>query len=122
MNLPVGFFGASPGSVELLLVFAVALLLFGPRQLPKLARMIGKALEELRQVSQDFRDQIMSIEDEIESPLTQDSLDAGDDPDDTDDDDPSDWSNDQDESDDDTDLDKSNDGSEDEDKQDDSTG
>ena len=113
MNLPVGFFGASPGSVELLLVFAVALLLFGPRQLPKLARMIGKALEELRLVSQDFRDQIMSIEDEIESPLTQDSLDAGDDPHDTDDDDPSDWSDDQDES---------EDGSEDEDKQDDSTG
>ena len=54
----------SPGWAELVLVFAVVLVLFGPRRLPDIARMIGKALGDLRRASQDFHDEIMRIEDD----------------------------------------------------------
>ena len=58
------FLGAASGSSELLLVFLVTLVLFGPKELPKVARKLGKLLEELRTVSQEFRDQIMRIDEE----------------------------------------------------------
>jgi len=59
---PQGFLFGGTGSGELLLIFVVLLLLFGPRKLPEIARMIGKALSQLRNASNDFRDQIMKIE------------------------------------------------------------
>ncbi|MBN2302372.1 MAG: twin-arginine translocase TatA/TatE family subunit [Lentisphaerae bacterium] len=59
--LPLGFLIGTPGSGELLILFLVILLLFGPRRLPDIARTIGKIAEELRRASQDFRDQIMKI-------------------------------------------------------------
>lgn len=46
-------FGLS--AVEILVVLVVALLVFGPKQLPRLAGRLGKALRELRQVSQEFK-------------------------------------------------------------------
>ncbi len=65
MNMPLSFLSGSPGWGELLVVFAVVLLLFGPRRLPELARMIGKALEELRRASQDFRNEVMRIDTDV---------------------------------------------------------
>ena len=65
MNMPLAFLSGSPGWGELLLVFAVVLVLFGPRRLPELARMIGKALEELRRASQDFRNEVMRIDTDV---------------------------------------------------------
>ncbi len=61
---PLGFMGAAVGSSELLLVFAVVLLLFGPRELPRVARMLGKLFNDLREASGEFRDQLMSIDQE----------------------------------------------------------
>jgi TatA/E family protein of Tat protein translocase len=66
--LPAGFLSGSVGPAELLVVFLAVLLLFGPRRLPEIARKIGKALDQCRRASQDFRDQIMRIEDEESSP------------------------------------------------------
>jgi TatA/E family protein of Tat protein translocase len=60
--LPLGFLSGSPGMGELLLLFAVILILFGPRRLPEVAKMIGRAMQELRRASQDFRDQVMRID------------------------------------------------------------
>jgi Sec-independent protein translocase protein TatA len=54
-----------PGGGEMLLVFAAVLLFFGPKRLPEIARTIGKAMEYLRRTSQDFREQVMKIEEEI---------------------------------------------------------
>ena len=50
------------GLPELILVFVVALLLFGPRQMPKIGRSIGRALGEFRRASNEFR---RTIEDEV---------------------------------------------------------
>lgn len=59
------FFGGT-GTGELALIFALILLLFGPRRLPEIARMIGKALSQLRSASNDFREQIMRMDIEEE--------------------------------------------------------
>jgi sec-independent protein translocase protein TatA len=47
------------GGGELLVVFAAILLLFGGKRLPSIARSIGKATENLRRASQDFKDQLL---------------------------------------------------------------
>jgi sec-independent protein translocase protein TatA len=38
------------GAPELLIILAVALLIFGPSQLPKVARSVGEAVREFRKV------------------------------------------------------------------------
>ena len=43
------------GSAELLLILVVALIFFGPRKLPQLARSMGKGLSEFRKASDDFK-------------------------------------------------------------------
>lgn len=62
MYMPFAFFTGAPGPGELILLFVVILVLFGPKRLPEIARMIGRTLDELRRASQDFRDQVMRIE------------------------------------------------------------
>ena len=64
--IPLLFLAGSPGPLELLVIFAVVLVLFGPRKLPEIARSIGRMLHELRKASDDFRSQIMSIEETVE--------------------------------------------------------
>lgn len=54
--------GGSAGSGELLLLFVVVLILFGPRRIPEAARMIGRVLHELRRAANEFRDQIMTLD------------------------------------------------------------
>jgi sec-independent protein translocase protein TatB len=43
-------------------IFVIALLLFGPKKLPELARQLGKLMGEFRRASNDFR---MQMEDEL---------------------------------------------------------
>jgi TatA/E family protein of Tat protein translocase len=45
----------SLGSTELLFILVVALIFFGPRKLPQLARSMGKSLAEFRRASDDFK-------------------------------------------------------------------
>jgi len=45
----------SIGGAELVFVLVLALLLFGPRQLPKIGRTIGKTLGDLRKATTDFK-------------------------------------------------------------------
>jgi TatA/E family protein of Tat protein translocase len=51
--------------MEMIVIFLLILVLFGPRRLPEIAKMIGKALHELRRASEDFKDQVMSIETDV---------------------------------------------------------
>ncbi len=44
------------GMPELMIVFVIALLVFGPKELPRIGRTIGKAMAELRRASDDLRD------------------------------------------------------------------
>ena len=62
--LPLSFFAGTPGPMELIVIFMLVLVLFGPRRLPEIAKTIGKVLHELRRASEDFKDQVMSIETE----------------------------------------------------------
>lgn len=55
--LSVRFFGFLEfiGTTELLVVLFVALLVFGPRKLPELGRSLGRALNQVRAASDDFK-------------------------------------------------------------------
>ncbi len=52
----------SLGVPEMMMIFVVALLLFGPRQMPQIGKSIGKALGEFRRASNEFK---RTIEDEV---------------------------------------------------------
>ena len=43
------------GSTEFLFILVIALIFFGPRKLPQLARSMGKGLAEFRKASDDFK-------------------------------------------------------------------
>jgi TatA/E family protein of Tat protein translocase len=45
----------SLGATEVLFILAIALIFFGPRKLPQLARSMGKGLAEFRKASDDFK-------------------------------------------------------------------
>jgi Tat protein translocase TatB subunit len=45
----------SLGSTEVLFILVVALIFFGPRKLPQLAKTVGKSLAEFRKASEDFK-------------------------------------------------------------------
>jgi TatA/E family protein of Tat protein translocase len=71
----------SIGGPEILLIFVLALLLFGPRRLPEIGKTIGKTLGEFRRATSEFT---VSLEREVEieklkevrSSLRSDVLDA----------------------------------------------
>ena len=46
----------SIGTSELVLIGLVALIIFGPRKLPELARMLGKARNEFKRTTDEFKD------------------------------------------------------------------
>ena len=49
------FIFESVGASELILIGAVALILFGPRKLPEIARTIGKTMAEFRRSTDEFK-------------------------------------------------------------------
>ena len=50
------------GMPEIIMIFIVGLLLFGPRKMPQLGRSIGRALGEFRRASNEFK---RTVEDEV---------------------------------------------------------
>ena len=46
------------GGPEILLVFFVVLLVFGPRKLPELARGLGKGIREIRRLTTELRREV----------------------------------------------------------------
>lgn len=50
------------GFPELIIIFVVALIVFGPRKLPELGRSLGKGLSEFKRASNDLRN---TLDDEI---------------------------------------------------------
>lgn len=54
----------SIGFPELIIIFAVALLVFGPKKLPEVGRAIGKALREFRRTTDEIKGK---LEEEIQA-------------------------------------------------------
>ncbi len=48
----------SIGFQELLIIFTIALLIFGPKKLPEVGRSIGKAMREFRRTSDEIKGKI----------------------------------------------------------------
>ena len=48
------------GLSEMIFIFLLALLLFGPKKMPEIGRQIGRALNEFRRASNEFKSQIES--------------------------------------------------------------
>ena len=59
------------GGPELLLIFIVALIVFGPRKLPEIGKSLGKMMAEFRKASNDFR---QTIESEVEAEKLRDAV------------------------------------------------
>ena len=54
------------GPLELLVVLAVALIVVGPERLPELARAVGRAVRQLRDVQNEVRDMVSSsVDDDV---------------------------------------------------------
>jgi len=64
---PIGLLGGV-SSGEIVVVLVVVLIIFGPKQLPDLARTIGKALQGVRKAADDLKQEIGL--DELSRPFT----------------------------------------------------
>ena len=51
---------------ETIFLFLVALLIFGPKKLPEIARQVGKALNEFKRASNEFKAQIEAEVNQLE--------------------------------------------------------
>lgn len=58
------------GMQELIVIFIVALLVFGPKKLPELGRTLGKAMAELRRSMHSVKEQMDAELHEIKEPLS----------------------------------------------------
>ena len=52
----------SIGMPELIIIFVIALIVFGPRKLPELGRSLGKTIAEFKKATTDFQN---TLEEEI---------------------------------------------------------
>ncbi len=62
------------GMPELILILVVALIVIGPKKLPDMARSLGRALNEFKSATQDFKD---SIDTEVKDLKNLDKTDVG---------------------------------------------
>jgi TatA/E family protein of Tat protein translocase len=59
------------GMQELIVIFIVALLVFGPKRLPELSRALGKGVRELKMALRGVQDSIGEVEEEVSEELKQ---------------------------------------------------
>ena len=53
------------GQQEMIIIFLIVLLLFGAKQLPKLARGLGQSAGEFKKARQEFEDEMKNAQEEI---------------------------------------------------------
>jgi sec-independent protein translocase protein TatA len=63
----------SIGMPELIIIFVIALIIFGPRKLPELGRSLGKSLSEFKRASNELKS---TLEEEIRLDEQRANLDA----------------------------------------------
>ncbi len=63
----------SLGMPELIVIFVIALIVFGPRKLPELGRSLGRSIAEFKKATNEFQS---TLEDEIRHEEQRTALDA----------------------------------------------
>lgn len=58
------------GGPELIVIFAVILILFGAKKLPEFARGLGKSMGEFKRARKEFEDEIIRAEQPDSTPAT----------------------------------------------------
>jgi TatA/E family protein of Tat protein translocase len=66
------------GFQELLIIFVIALLVFGPKKLPELGKSLGKGLREFKKATEDLKSNWEDQMKEIEEPLKETAKDLKD--------------------------------------------
>lgn len=64
----VAFLTGSVGTGEWIVLFVVILIVVGPKRLPEVARKIGRMMEMFRRAADEFKDQLMSMDQEMSTP------------------------------------------------------
>ncbi len=54
------------GIPELIIIFVIALVVFGPKKLPELGKSIGRAMAEIKKASEEFQENVRSEMKEVE--------------------------------------------------------
>ena len=54
------------GIPELIVIFVIALVVFGPKKLPELGKSIGRAMAEFKKASEDFQESVRTEMREVE--------------------------------------------------------
>ena len=54
------------GLPELIVIFVIALVVFGPKKLPDLGKSIGRAMAEFKKAQQEFQDSVQTEMKEVE--------------------------------------------------------
>ena len=57
----------SVGMSEILLILLIALLLFGSKELPQVARKVGKGYRDIQRMTQNARDEVKKIIEETDA-------------------------------------------------------
>jgi sec-independent protein translocase protein TatA len=62
------------GFPELMLIFVIALIVFGPKKLPELGRSVGRELAEFKKASEDFQESMKAEMKDVEKTVQLDEL------------------------------------------------
>lgn len=65
------------GMPELIVILALALIVFGPKKLPDLARSLGKAINEFKNATQDLKESMDSELKDVKKPFKDAAKDFG---------------------------------------------
>ena len=72
----LAFLGGSVGAGEWVVLFVVVLIVVGPKRLPELARKFGRTMEMFRRAADEFKDQLMNMDQEPKSEGTSSTSDS----------------------------------------------
>ena len=65
---------------DLVVLFVVALVVFGPKRLPEVGRQVGHAMRDLKKLSAEFTGALMGVQEEVRatiSPVISSTMDRG---------------------------------------------
>lgn len=57
------------GFSEILIIGVLALILIGPKQLPEVARVLGRMLKEFKQATKDLSGGLLDMKEELKKPM-----------------------------------------------------